>query len=74
LLLVHVSVRPRMSSVRGWELVNGSFVFVEEGQQSRDKLASSGQNIATKGQTVGYYVFRRCDANRRDLPDPWDEV
>lgn len=50
----------------GWELVNGSFVFVEEGQQSRDKFAASGQNVATKGRTVGYYLFRRCEANRRE--------
>ncbi|GAA5158953.1 MULTISPECIES: hypothetical protein [Amycolatopsis] len=49
----------------GWDLVNGSFVFVEQGQQSRDKLMSSGQNVAVKGQTVGYYLFKRCDANRR---------
>ena len=48
----------------GWELVNGSFVFVEQGQQSRDKFMSSGQNVATKGETIGYYLFRRCEANR----------
>ena len=46
-------------SREGWELVNGSFVFVEEGQQSRDKFMSSGQNIAVKGSTVGYYLFKR---------------
>jgi hypothetical protein len=49
----------------GWELVNGSFVFIEEGQQSRDKFMSSGQNVAVKGTIVGYYLFRRCEANRR---------
>jgi len=48
----------------GWELLNGSFVFIEEGQQSRDKFMSSGQNVATKGRTMGYYLFKRCDANR----------
>jgi hypothetical protein len=53
----------------GWELVNGSFVFVEEGQQSRDKFMSSGQNVATKGRTFGYYLFKRCEANRRK-PEP----
>jgi len=58
----------------GWELVNGSFVFVEEGQQSRDKFASSGQNVATKGSTVGYYLFRRCEANRGDTPEPWEDL
>jgi hypothetical protein len=48
----------------GWELVTGSFVFVEQGHQSRDKFMSSGQNIAVKGRVVGYYLFRRCPANR----------
>ena len=47
----------------GWELVAGSFVFREQGQQSRDKFLSSGQNVAIKGTTVGYYLFRR-DAAR----------
>jgi hypothetical protein len=32
----------------GWELVNGSFVFVEQGQQSRDKFMSSGQNVQSR--------------------------
>jgi hypothetical protein len=37
----------------GWDLVNGSFVFVEQGQQSRDKFMASGQNVAIKGTRVG---------------------
>jgi hypothetical protein len=55
----------------GWELVNGSFVFVEQGQQSRDKFMASGQNVAIKGVTVGYYLFKRCEANRANVGDPW---
>jgi hypothetical protein len=57
----------------GWELLSGSFVFVEEGQQSRDKVGG-GQNIATKGMTVGFYLFRRCEANRGETPEPWEEL
>lgn len=49
----------------GWDLVNGSFVFVEQGQESRDKFMSSGQNVAIKGEVVGYYLFKRCEANRQ---------
>jgi hypothetical protein len=49
----------------GWELVNGSFVFHELGSESRDKFLASGQNVAVKGTVIGYYLFRRCDANRR---------
>lgn len=46
----------------GWDLVTGSFVFIEEGSQSRDKFASSGQNVAVKGRVVGYYLFKRTEA------------
>ncbi len=56
----------------GWEIVNGSFVFIEQGQQSRDKLMSSGQNVAIKGMTMGYYLFKRCDVNRVENPRPWE--
>jgi hypothetical protein len=58
----------------GWELVNGSFVFIEQGQQSRDKFMSSGQNVAIEGTTVGYYLFRRCEAHRREPVKPWEQV
>lgn len=54
---------------QGWELVNGSFVFIHEGSQSRDKFMSSGQNLAVKGTVVGYYLFRRCRENRRADPE-----
>jgi hypothetical protein len=55
----------------GWELVNGSFVFVETGQQSRDKFMSSGQNVAVSGATVGYYLFKRAEQLRREPGEPW---
>ncbi|MCM2391410.1 hypothetical protein [Streptomyces albipurpureus] len=37
----------------GWELVNGSFLVSDEG-------------AALRGDTVGYYLFRRCEANWRE--------
>jgi hypothetical protein len=48
----------------GWEIVSADFPFVMTGQQSRDKFLSSGQNVAVAGTVLGYYVFKRCDANR----------
>jgi hypothetical protein len=54
----------------GWELVTGSFVFVEEGSQSRDKFMSSGQNVAVKGRTMGYYLSERCEANAEPRVNP----
>jgi hypothetical protein len=58
----------------GWELLTGSFVFVHEGSQSRDKLMSSGQNVAVKGTTMGYYLFRRCEGNAEPRVNPWVQV
>lgn len=53
----------------GWELVNGSFIFREQGQQSRDKFMSSGQNVAIKGTTVGYYLFRRAEGRQHSAEE-----
>jgi hypothetical protein len=61
-------------STEGWELVTASFVFIEEGQESRDKFLASGQNVATKGSTHGYYLFRRCEELRGEVPEPWEEA
>lgn len=56
----------------GWELVNGSFVFVETGQQSRDKFLSSGQNVAVSGTVMGYYIFHRSESSKRETAaEPW---
>jgi hypothetical protein len=57
----------------GWELVNGSFVFVEEGQQSAAN-AEGGANIATRGTTAAYCLFRRAEANRRETTNSWEEI
>jgi hypothetical protein len=51
----------------GWDLVTGSFVFVVQGEESRDKFLSSGQNVAVKGETRGYYIFRRDEGNRATI-------
>jgi hypothetical protein len=56
----------------GWELVNGSFVFLETGQVSRDKFMSSGQQVAVAGKVVGYYLFKRNEALKKHVLDPWD--
>jgi hypothetical protein len=56
----------------GWDLVAASFVFHETGSESRDKLLASGQHIAVSGDVIGYYVFKRCEANRVALPAPWE--
>jgi hypothetical protein len=52
----------------GWELVNGSFVFLEEGETSRKQALSSKVQSSVKGTVVGYYLFRRCEANKGATP------
>ena len=56
----------------GWELVTGSFVFVELGSESRDKFLASGQNVAVQGTVIGYYLFNRSEANKQATRDPWN--
>ena len=56
----------------GWELLNGSFVFLEKGSESRDKFLASGQQVAVRGTIIGYYLFKRCEANKREVVDPWE--
>lgn len=56
----------------GWEIVSGSFVFVETGQVSRNKALSSGQQVAVSGRVRGYYLFKRNDANKKQGTDSWE--
>ena len=51
-------------AAEGWDLITGSFVFVVQGEQSRDKFLASGQNVAVKGITMGYYLFRRNEDSK----------
>lgn len=54
-------VNPHLNAIvsEGWRLLSATTAFVETGQQSRDKLVSTGQNVATSGELVGTYVFVR---------------
>jgi hypothetical protein len=45
----------------GWELVTGSFVFVEQGETSRKQALSSKVQVAVKGTVIGYYLFKRSE-------------
>jgi len=56
----HTDVLAQIEEV-GWRLEHVGYVFQETGQQSRDKLLSSGQQVATYGKTVGHFLFRRAE-------------
>lgn len=48
----------------GWSLIQASHMFVQTGEDSRDKILRSGQRTAVKGKIVGIYLFRRREDAR----------
>jgi hypothetical protein len=44
-----------------WRLVNSAWVYVQTGQNSRDKFAASGQQVVVTGEVIGIYLFRNTD-------------
>ena len=45
----------------GWRLVHANWVYVQTGQDSRNKFLASGQQVVVTGQILGVYLFRRDD-------------
>ncbi|WEH13306.1 hypothetical protein [Streptomyces sp. VNUA24] len=43
----------------GWKLHTAQYIYVQLGEESRDKWLSSGQRVAIKGKIVGMYLFER---------------
>ncbi|MDW8809094.1 hypothetical protein P1P68_30920 [Streptomyces scabiei] len=44
----------------GWKLHTAQYIYVQLGEESRDKWLSSGQRVAIKGKIVGMYLFERA--------------
>lgn len=44
----------------GWKLHTAQYLYVQLGEESRDKWLSSGQRVAIKGKIVGMYLFQRA--------------
>lgn len=49
----------------GWAFVQASYVFVQTGEDSRDKFLASGQRTSIRGEIVGIYLFRRREEAAR---------
>jgi ribosomal protein S27E len=45
----------------GWRLQHADWVYVQTGQNSRDKFLASGQHVIVTGEVIGIYLFRRDD-------------
>jgi hypothetical protein len=57
-------------SREGWELITASFVTARQDARG-EKQHSSDSNGAVPDRTIGYYLFRRCQANQRQPADPF---
>jgi hypothetical protein len=53
----------------GWRLEHANWVYIQTGQNSRDKFLASGQHVVVTGEVVGIYLFRR-DETRANRPEP----
>ncbi|WP_310964127.1 DUF2510 domain-containing protein [Nocardioides terrisoli] len=47
----------------GWRLEHATWLFIESGSSSREKVLSSGERTTVTGRVVGIYLFRAVDAN-----------
>jgi len=45
----------------GWRLQHADWVYIQTGQNSRDKFMASGQHVVVTGEVIGMYLFRRDD-------------
>ncbi len=45
----------------GWHLLHADWVYIQTGQNSRDKFMASGQHVVVTGEVIGIYLFRRDD-------------
>jgi hypothetical protein len=45
----------------GWRLEHADWVYIQTGQNSRDKFMASGQHVVVTGEVIGIYLFRRDD-------------
>ncbi|MER5382020.1 hypothetical protein OG788_43695 [Streptomyces sp. NBC_00647] len=44
----------------GWKLHTAQYLYVQLGEESRDKLFSSGQQVKAKGEIIGVYLFQKA--------------
>jgi hypothetical protein len=51
-----------MIEAEGRRLEQASWVYVQTGQNSRDKFLASGQQVVVQGEVVGIYLFRNTDS------------
>lgn len=65
----HISV----IEAEGWDLHTAAYVYMQTGEDSRDKWTESGQRTAIRGKIVGMYLFKRraADTQSAERPTGW---
>jgi hypothetical protein len=58
-------INPTLNAIcaTGWTLHTASFVSRDLGFESRDKFMASGQQVAFRGEVLGYYIFSRHESD-----------
>jgi ribosomal protein S27E len=54
----------------GWRLQHADWVYIQTGQNSRDKFLASGQHVVVTGEVIGIYLFRRDDTRAHRAVGP----
>ncbi|MFF0592404.1 hypothetical protein [Streptomyces antibioticus] len=54
----------------GWTLHTAQYLYVPTGEESRDKIFSSGQQIRARGDILGIYLFQRHPDTSRPAQSP----
>ena len=54
----------------GWHLEHADWVYIQTGQNSRDKFLASGQHVVVTGEVVGIYLFRRDNTRAKRTRPP----
>ncbi|BBY43418.1 hypothetical protein [Mycolicibacterium celeriflavum] len=54
----------------GWRLEHADWVYIQTGQNSRDKFLASGQHVVVTGEVVGIYLFRRNESQSKASTPP----
>lgn len=54
----------------GWLLEHADWVYVQTGQNSRDKFLASGQHVVVTGEVMGIYLFRRDNTRVKRVAPP----
>jgi hypothetical protein len=54
----------------GWRLEHANWVYIQTGQNSRDKFLASGQHVVVTGEVMGIYLFRRDDTRAKRATPP----